>query len=429
MTDFHFRPRGYKHFDRTVGLSFVDKTADPDFVADHIFSPLIHYVKSTKRYKPKKHKVELKPRPIMYASHRDACIFARYAAALNERLDEYYAARDLSGCVIAYRALGKGNYHFSAEAYQHAAQKAPCTIMAFDVSGFFDNLNHKRLKNRLKTLLGVSSLTPGWHNVFRAITRFRFVLLDDLQQHPVFGSRLLEKGAAPVGTVAEVKAAGVELRRNGQQFNPARSGEAGIPQGTPISAALSNVFMIEFDEKAKTFCDGMGAFYRRYSDDIIVICKPDDAAVAQAEIEKLMAAEELELSKDKTEITQFNIPTPGAPAARKFAQYLGFTFYHGAAGLRPSSMSRQWRKLRQALAHAEHAAHKGSGSLNTRKLRKRFSAIHDLSKDVPLRNFPSYARRSTAAFGQSPIIKRQFRHLERALQDGIKRIKGDLSRP
>ncbi|HEY8358935.1 MAG TPA: reverse transcriptase/maturase family protein [Ramlibacter sp.] len=429
MTEFRFKPRGYKHFDRGVGQSFVDSTANPDFVAAHVFSPLIHYVKSTKRYKAKKHKVELKPRPIMYASHRDACILARYAASLNKRLDEHYSAQGLTDCVIAYRALGKGNYHFSAEAYQHAVQNAPCTIMAFDVSGFFDNLNHKHLKSRLKTLLGVSSLSSDWHNVFRAVTRFRYVLLDDLQKHPVFGPRLREKSTAPVGTVAEIKAASIMLRPNGQQFDPPRPGEAGIPQGTPISAALSNVFMIEFDEKAKSFCDGIDALYRRYSDDIIVICKPDDAAAVQAEIENLMTAEGLELSKDKTEITQFDIRTPGAPAAREFAQYLGFTYYHGSAGLRPSSISRQWRKLRQALAHAEGAARKGSGTLYTRKLRKRFAAIHDLSAGAPLRNFPSYARRSATAFGQSRIIKKQVQRLERTLLDGIKRIKDDMSGP
>jgi len=62
-------------------------------------------------------------------------------------------------------------------------------------------------------------------------------------------------------------------------------------------------------------------------------------------------------------------------------------------------------------------------------LRKRFSAIYDLGNDAPLRNFPSYARRSAAAFGQSPIIKRQVRRLEQTLLAEIKRIKNDLSGP
>ena len=65
--------------------------------------------------------------------------------------------------VIAYRALGRANYHFSAEALAFARANAPVTILAFDVRGFFDTLDHGLLKQRLKSLLGVSeSIRDHW---------------------------------------------------------------------------------------------------------------------------------------------------------------------------------------------------------------------------------------------------------------------------
>lgn len=75
-----FKPRGYRHFDAPVGASYADMVCDPTFVAKHSWLPLIHYVKRIKRYKAKDGKTAYKDRDIMFASHRDACILAKYAS-------------------------------------------------------------------------------------------------------------------------------------------------------------------------------------------------------------------------------------------------------------------------------------------------------------------------------------------------------------
>jgi len=59
---------------------------DRAFVAKHAWLPLIHYIKRTKRYKASKGKTVFKDRPIMYASHRDACILSKYAWELTTAL-------------------------------------------------------------------------------------------------------------------------------------------------------------------------------------------------------------------------------------------------------------------------------------------------------------------------------------------------------
>ena len=107
-----YRPRGYLHFDVPVKLEFAEALT-PAKVASHVWSPLIHYVKVEKRYKVKERKTVPKERPIMFASHRDACILSKYSADLVGRLDQWYAANNLDDTVIAYRSLGRSNYHFA----------------------------------------------------------------------------------------------------------------------------------------------------------------------------------------------------------------------------------------------------------------------------------------------------------------------------
>jgi len=154
-----FRARGYKHFDTPVGAGFVERVADPKFVEKHSWLPLIHYTRRIKRYKPKDGQTVWKDRPIMYASHRDACILSKYAFKLISALDEYYEQNSLCEHVIAYRKLGKSNYDFSSDAYRFSIANAPCVVLCFDITGFFDNLDHSILKSRLKKILQVEKLS------------------------------------------------------------------------------------------------------------------------------------------------------------------------------------------------------------------------------------------------------------------------------
>ncbi len=411
-TDWH-KPRQYKHFDGPVSDKFLANVKDAKFVAQHAFSPLIRYYKQTKRYKPKDNITKTKNRPIMYASHRDACILSYYTNSLNMRLGEFYNESGLSDFIIAYRALGRANYHFSADVYNFALANSPCVILAFDVSGFFDNLDHGFLKSRLKRLLGVSSLAPDWLRVLRAVTRYHYVDLDELKTNPAFAKRLKLPGTAPIATVQEIKAAAI-------RFQPNEKGTAGIPQGTPISAALSNLYMMDFDVKAAAACTTFGALYRRYSDDILVVCSPNEADRLERMIETLVADERLDLSADKTERTFFDARCGAVSPNGRCAQYLGFVYYPGGAGLRPSSLSRQWRKMKRSVARTRKAAESGiaagrSTKVFTKKLRRRFSPLR-------FRNFSSYARRSAKVFGTGEKITKQVRRFERFFEREVRSL-------
>ncbi|SFK75472.1 reverse transcriptase domain-containing protein [Caulobacter sp. UNC279MFTsu5.1] len=395
-----FRPRGYRHFDAPVGERFANKVLSPLFVERHAWSPLISYVKQQKRYKPKDKKTVFKDRDIMYASHRDACIMSRYSAETSRLLDIAYAKEGLSEAVIAYRSLGKSNYDFAARALAFARANAPCVIICFDVTGFFDNLDHKILKRRLADLLGGGELPADWYAVFKAVTKYRHVHRADLEAHAAIGPRLKSKSHEPVATIAEVVREGIPLL-------PGKTPGKGIPQGTPISATFSNLYMWDLDVAVAAACTAAGALYQRYSDDILIVCPPaSEAALTKTLIDGL-ASLKLEVAADKTDRAVFD------PLAPETVQYLGFNICPTGAVIRPGSLARQWRKARRTLRHtarvgAEAVAGGKATKVYTRKVRMRFLP-------VGVRNFSSYARRSAKVLGNKQIV-RQVRRLERMVE-------------
>jgi hypothetical protein len=409
-----FKPRHYKHFDVPVGVKFANGAAcDPRFVIANSWLPLIHYIKREKRYKPKDGKTVFKNRDIMYASHKDACIIAKYAHELSARLDKYYEDNGLCDHVIAYRKLGKSNYHFSAEAYEFARANSPCIVLCFDITGFFNNLDHGILKERLKRVLGTTEIPADWYKVFRHVTRYNKVELADLAGHPTFGARMKLRTRAPIATIAELRSTGIAIHPNPSTIDLAVRPH-GIPQGTPISSALSNLYMIDVDKVMSAICLTKKALYQRYSDDILIVCSPADEADITAALHASIENHKLKIKKEKTERVEFDAAKP------KAFQYLGFTMSPDGATIRPGSLGRQWRKakrsIRKTKRDGETAIRQGKATeIFTKKLRKKLSP-------VGVRNFSSYARKSAKAFGAKKIVKQVLR-LERMVDEAIRELK------
>ena len=397
-----FRPRSYRHLDSPVGARYAARVINPKLIERHSWSPLISYVKKEKRYKPTLRKTIIKPRTLMYASHRDACILSFYAAKLTNILDQRYAANGLDQAVIAYRALGKSNYNFTAAALEFAKRYAPCVVLCFDVTGFFDNLDHKLLKRQLIGALGGSNLTEDWYAVLRSVTKFRHISLDTLKADSKFAERIKSRSRQPIATVAEVKAAGIKIEEN-QGF--------GIPQGTPISAVLSNLYMWDLDMTMVAASNEHVAFYQRYSDDILLVCSLDAEQALTKHLLEALAALKLKIKPEKTERAIFD------PASPQVFQYLGFNVAPDGAVIRPGSLARQWRKarrsIRQTVKVGQAAIDSGQATkIYTKKLRRRFLP-------VGVRNFSSYARRAATALNSKKII-RQVRRLERMVDTALK---------
>lgn len=339
----------------------------------------------------------------MYASHRDACILSKYAADLTKRLDALYESDGLSENVVAYRRLGLANFDFSAEAQKFVRSQSSCVALCFDITGFFDNLDHSILKSRLKSILDVSHLPADWYAIFRHVTKFSSISRASLSANQEFKKRIAQDTKAPIATISEVLAAGIDIETNPKKI--------GIPQGTPISAVLSNLYMVEIDRILADVCRVAGAFYRRYSDDILIICPLSKETKVAETLKHAVATHRLEIKDEKTERAEF------AAGCDRVFQYLGFNVSKRMATVRPSSLARQWRKAKYAIRRTkrdgERAIAEGRASkIFTKRLRRRF-------QPVGAKNFSRYVRRAAEKF-QSKEMRQQVLKWERMVDKAIR---------
>ena len=137
----------------------------------------------------------------------------------------------------------------------------------------------------------------------------------------------------------------VDLIRLDKPFNPesreARGKEKlrGIPQGTPISATLANIYMLDFDERIhKAAIDpSKKAYYQRYSDDLIIICdRKDEGYFYDLIRDEIENQAKLDIQPKKTNIYHYELNSDkefkggiienGAVNPNKQLEYLGFVY-------------------------------------------------------------------------------------------------------
>ena len=379
----------------------------PEAVARHGFWPMIRFETVTTRYRKvregddpaRRERVrEEKSRTLMKSAHLDGAILSYYAALLSTRYEEVVRLQGLHESVLAYRPGVGVAYQQAVAVFRNIADRPACSVHTFDVSGFFDNLQHHLLKRRWTQLLGLPTLPADHYRVFRAITRFAFVeesLLRELRKSGQFrgaeGGRLHRQCEADEFR-ALVRDADL-VQTNKQPF--------GIAQGSPISAVLSNLYMLEFDLRMHRFAQTCGGLYRRYADDILVVVPPEVADRVGPAVEACAAAEQLELHREKREERSFAAGTLTQPPI----QYLGLTFDGARVLIRSSSIARYYRRMKGAVAAKAVRAKEGNGVLWSRALWTRYS-------HVSRRSFFGYARRVAEEVGSDAPTRQLRRHVQ-----------------
>ena len=193
----------------------------------------------------------------------------------------------------------------------------------------------------------------------------------------------------------------------------------GIPQGSPISDLLANLYLLDFDRIVAGWVKEIGGDYYRYSDDILLVL-PGDKSVGlalHAKVQSLIKTfgSKLEIEKSKSSVFEFK--TSGdhqvcemvkGTQGKKRTEYLGFRFDGRHAYIRDSTLSNLYRKVtrsarREANVLVRRYSDKSASDLRAMfdydRLIKRFGRVEDfgeIQEDYRNWTFWTYARRAAA---------------------------------
>lgn len=493
-TEKWFKPKKYPHIGEPITLSdynwIIDYVKTPCKIKTHSFLPLIHKTIKQRKFRADKSKKERTPskkrfrikkddknREIYFASHLDAQIFSYYNYLLVDAYDKYVELKSFNKCIVAYRKIkvsstsdnNKCNIEFAESTFKFIKDNnnKKLSVIVADVTSFFDNLNHKILKRKWCEILEEKSLPDDHYNIFKTLTRIKYV-----ESKQLFKSykktMMVERGVSNSSVKKEFKRVSIkqssyfkeknavafctksEFLSNNLNLIISKNNTRGIPQGSPISATLANVYMLDFDETIYSKVDELNGYYQRYSDDLIIICEQKD----EDEILKLLRTSiadkniaDLEIKSEKTKVYRFEeiegcfkgfqideitkVPNYKIPL-----EYLGFTYDGNKVLIKTSGYSKFYRSMIKSFKKSASLA-KNSKNPDKRifksKLYKRFTykgakrkIIYQPSKEDPTNyvktkkfnwgNYLSYVEKSNFVMkeiNKGDHIKKQSRKLWR----------------
>lgn len=347
----HNEEKCYAHFDKRVSLampSIRQYVMDRGKVAVHSFYPFIHFEKKNSRYGRKGPK---KPRQLYYCSHLDRCVYQRYAFLLNQKYNTHIKDTPIDNVAIAYRDnLGKNNIDFAEKAFNALRMQEHCLVIVGDFTEFFDRLDHHYLKKMMCNLLDTDTLPQDYFAVFKNITRFaswdwRLLVEQSGNSITERGIRTKLNKQDTVFTKDQFQQHKKSIVKNNMSY--------GIPQGSPISAVLSNIYMLEFDKGISDYVLGCNGTYMRYSDDFLIILPYENEQKIQEDenfiFSQVNSIAGLDLQKEKTSlyifkdrsITTFPVKEPSK------IDYLGFIFDGANIKLRPKAITKYYYRMRR----------------------------------------------------------------------------------
>lgn len=426
MRENWYKSRGYLHFDRPINQAMaLEIVSNSKTVAKHAFYPFIRYIAKTQKVFLDKSigkvvKKDPKLRPISYAAHVDSHIYSYYCELLNRAYEDHLAKVQWSSAILAFRALGKSNIDFARDAFLNIATRDSCCVIAIDIKGFFDNLDHAHLKNAWQTLLGSSQLPDDHYAVYRSLTKFSFVYRDHVYEALGLSKNNPKQGRKRICEPHEFRA---KVREGG--LIETNKKNKGIPQGSPISAMLSNVYMMGFDEQIHAYVDSCGGAYYRYCDDVLLIVPLEKEVEAKALVDLRVNEIGLEIQTAKTETCKFTRSVKGLRSDRPL-QYLGFIFDGANIYLRSSSLARYQDRARRGIWLAKKCMDKVNAKRVSRGQLPRAMFLKKLYKQYSClgrRNFISYGYRA-AKIMNAPSIKKQLKPHWNRLSERISDAQG-----
>ena len=384
--------------------------SNPQNIQKHAFFPFIHKTIKTRKFRKKYDdngnvrfngkRVEQNPkiRHIFYANHLDANILSYYSQLLQNEYEKILNSKKLSRVVTGYRRIplistnsnnirNMCNVDFANEVFDFIRNSKENILVSFtfDISNFFDNLDHKLIKQSWCNLLNTDFLPPDHYNIYRNITKFSFIeiydIFEEFKDEIITETKSKSQKYKKVDKLKYLKNQNAiafcdkdqfdqRIRKKGLIKNNKRDENnnlrtKGIPQGSPISSILANSYLFEFDKKINDEVIRCNGIYRRYSDDIIMICSIEHAKNLKSLIENEIKKYKLEIQPSKTQEFHFKRNSihkclyrtdSGNLITKRRLQYLGFEFDGEHTYLKSSSLAKFYRLMKRSLyRHAYYA--------------------------------------------------------------------------
>ena len=421
--------RSYAHFDFRTDLSKKGKyVSNPDNIKRHSFYPFIHYEKHTIKYSKKKGR-KVKRRDICYAAHIDRCIYQYYSFILNSLYNERVQQDGISAAAVAYRTnLHESNVHISKRAFDFLKSKAPAYVMIGDFTGFFDNLDHEYLKVQWCSLLGVERLPSDHFAVYRSITNYSTWELEDLLQ--LNGIENTRAGYRRLNAMNRILTP--EQFRENRAYIKKHTETYGIPQGSPISGILANMYMLEVDKRINDVVSMADGMYIRYSDDFMIIL-PDSSEVDNGEslkrIIEMIRAPKLILEPDKTQYFYYengSIVNCGktfhenADNSSRTINFLGFSFDGQKVRIRAKTVSKYYYRMYRK---ANNIVKMGWVTPDGKRISAKnlYSSYSQKGAKTGSGNFFTYVDRAVSEYGSDEGITQDTRRHMQKIRKVLKR--------
>lgn len=436
-----YKTRKYIHFDERVKIEHLKANIqDPSWVASYAFLPSIHFELILKKYitvkkadNSKVKKKEKKIRGIYYAAHKDSFIYKYYGDLLNNAYNEYASLTGIDAIAVAYRnnKQGKNNIDFAFEVFDFLLKQDEAIVIALDFKSFFDKIDHKSLKQKMKRVLCVEELPKDWYKIYKNITRYSYVEKSDIDEFLLdkYGKKRFKKVRSSLAKIMEP----AEFREFKKGRLHVNLDDYGIPQGSGMSAVCSNVHLIDFDKEVLEWAKQKHeeALYKRYCDDLIIIIPVVNATVELLEdlknelmyhIEKYRS-EGLIIQEKKTELRIYKDKTIYNEKLRiSSLDYLGFVVNKNIIRIREKSLFKYYSRAYKKAKISKRIEKATNRPGPKRKLYDLYT--HLGHKYLNYGNFIAYAKKAHKLMRKLPCeshikkqIKRHWRKIHKRLGD------------
>lgn len=486
------KKRGHLHLDRKISYFNLHKyktklVSEKKFLRRKSRLPFIKKIDIQNRYKYNdelwKRVNSKKERSLLYASHIDWICYSRVSYYLNIKYEDRLHKNWLDNNIIAYRPdINKIYKHnksnlpnvsisknkWTINSHIHKAKKIfeeiitlwdNTVCICLDIKWFFDNLDHQiLLENRINLVWKKHFYENSHHVIYKNITSYKYINEETLKQIIDFDSSKFNTYQSYVckkGNTNNLSS----IRKHLKFITHSNNEKFWIPQWSPVSAVLSNMYMMKFDLTLTKILSSISkkVIYKRYSDDIIIIGDTYNIRAIEKEVKSLISGLKLDIQDKKTEIIHFKKTKLGFTCNNSwknhnYLQYLWFIFDWERVLLRNSTISRYNQKLISSIYSSFSKVIKSNigyikkWELNkVKKIKKHliFKKIYKyyshLTSSIPTKwnktkwsnkNFITYAQNCEFIMGESNTlkskIKNQVKNHETFIKNNIDRIRDEM---